>query len=110
MDVTLKSETVAKKLDFDLSESKKENGEKDDENNEQREPKSHNLFLGCILAFLSGVFYNIQNAIPAKEQINLSEALIFRNTFIGIGKPCSCQFYQVIRHQCGLFDTGHLFS
>ena len=66
-----------------------ESGEKDEEyeakngqlNAEQSKAKSHLLVLGGFLAFLSGLAYTIQNAIVANEQINFSEALIFRYVF-----------------------------
>ena len=90
----MKTENISKKqnVEFDVGESKQllESGEEDEEyeaenellNEEQSEPKSRLLVLGGILAFLSGLAYTIQNAIVANEQINFSEALIFRYVFI----------------------------
>ena len=46
---------------------------------------------------LSGVFYTLQNAIPANEQINLSEALIFRYSFIILTLFAATAFYVEMR-------------
>ena len=90
----MKTENVSIKPDveFDVGESKLllESGEEGEEYeaengkfiDEQSRPKSHLLVLGGFLAFLSGLAYTIQNAIVANEQLNFSEALIFRYVFI----------------------------
>ena len=90
----MKTENISIKPDveFDVGESKLllESGEEDEEyeaengqqNDEQSRPKSHLLVLGGILAFLSGLAYTIENAIVANEQIDFSEALIFRYVFL----------------------------
>ena len=48
---------------------------------EENGPNFRNLFVGRILAFLSGLAYTIQNAIVANEEISFSDALVVRYVF-----------------------------